>query len=136
MHISGVKYLGFRLECRLTWNLHINHKKDELYSTFVMEQVLRSHLLSRQSALFLSNILIEAYVLYGIQLWAIAKSKPKSVQNIIHKTISGVTWYTRNIKFHEYLEIPTIDEELKLYKGKRLNTHLYFLAKAGVCWQH
>lgn len=47
-------------------------------------------------------------------------------QNNILRVLSSAPWYARNTEIHEYLEVPTIFEEIKRYSNNyrnRLATH-------------
>ncbi|XP_052744844.1 E3 SUMO-protein ligase ZBED1-like [Bicyclus anynana] len=117
-----VKYLGFYLDRRLTWKDHIKNKRDDLNNRF--RNLL--WLLGRQSVLSLNNKLLvycailKPIWLYGIQIWSTASTSNTLViqraQNRILRTIANAPWYSRNTEIHQYLEIPTIQEEIKKHK--------------------
>lgn len=119
-----VKYLGFYMDRRLTWRDHIKHKRNELNYRF--RNLL--WLLGRQSALSLNNKLmvycsiLKPIWLYGIQIWGTASKSNilviQRAQNSILRTIANAPWFTRNTEIHEYLEIPTVIEEINKYNTK------------------
>lgn len=127
-----VKYLGFHLDRRMTWKDHIKTKRNEINIRF--KNLL--WLLGRQAALSLSNKLrvycsiIKPIWTYGIQLWSTASKSNimclQRAQNSILRVLSSAPWYTRNSEIHEYLEIPTILDEVKRYSANyknRLKAH-------------
>ncbi|KAJ8735272.1 hypothetical protein PYW07_006892 [Mythimna separata] len=135
---DSVKYLGLHLDRRLTWSNHIKAKRTEANLQF---QSL-NWLLGRQSPLCLSNKLlvyktiIKPIWTYGIELWGSASNSNIEIlqrfQNIALRTISSAHWFVRNTEIHEYLEMPTVREEVsnvsKRYK-ERLSKHTNELAK-------
>lgn len=135
---DSVKYLGLHLDRRLTWANHIKAKKREANLQFLS----LNWLLGRRSPLSLSNKLlvykaiIKPVWTYGIELWGSASNSNIEIlqrfQNIALRTISNAHWFVRNSEIHEYLEMPTVREEVnknsKRYK-ERLNEHSNELAR-------
>lgn len=135
---DSVKYLGLRLDRRLTWANHIKAKKTEANLQFKGLLWLLGH----QSKLSLSNkllvykVIIKPIWTYGIELWGSASNSNIEIlqrfQNIALRTVSSAHWFVRNAEIHEYLEMPTVKEEVKNYTKKykeRLTTHTNKLAK-------
>ncbi|CAG9124649.1 unnamed protein product [Plutella xylostella] len=137
-HKNCVKYLGLRLDRRLTWAEHIKAKKTEAN----LQYQKLNWLIGRQSPLSLNNKLlvykctIKPIWTYGIQLWGSASNSNLEIlqrfQNKVLRDISGATWYTRNAEIHEYLGMPTVKEEICSYSSKyqdRLQGHTNKLAR-------
>ncbi|CAG9132404.1 unnamed protein product [Plutella xylostella] len=137
-HKKCVKYLGLRLDRRLTWAEHIKAKKTEAN----LQYQKLNWLIGRQSPLSLNNKLlvykctIKPIWTYGIQLWGSASNSNLKIlqrfQNKVLRDISGATWYTRNAEIHEYLGMPTVKEEICSYSSKyqdRLQGHTNKLAR-------
>ena len=134
-----VKYLGMHLDRKLTWKDHIKAKR---------EQANRKlgdmyWLIGRQSSLKLENkILIYKSIIkpiwtYGIELWGSASHSNIEIlqrfQNKALKIIASAPWFIRNTEVHEYLEMPTVKEQINIscitYKT-RLEHHKNELARS------
>ncbi|CAH2217356.1 jg10159 [Pararge aegeria aegeria] len=67
--------------------------------------------------------------LYGIQLWGICSKsnmmRIQRVQNKILRVITDAPWFARNDEIHQYLEMPTVFEEI----GRFCKKHKERLAK-------
>ncbi|KAJ8704396.1 hypothetical protein PYW08_013120 [Mythimna loreyi] len=125
------------LDRRLTWRDHIKAKRQQANKKFGDMYWL----LGRQSTLSLENkLLIYKCILkpiwtYGIQLWGAASHSNLEIlqryQNKVLKTLVNAPWFTRNTEVHDYLEMPTVKEEIErsseAYK-KRLVRHSNYLA--------
>uniref|UniRef100_A0A2A4K8E7 Reverse transcriptase domain-containing protein n=1 Tax=Heliothis virescens TaxID=7102 RepID=A0A2A4K8E7_HELVI len=135
---TSVRYLGLHLDKRLTWANHIKAKRKEADIQFKNLYWL----VGRQSSLSLSNkILIYKAIIkpiwtYGIQLWGSASNSNLEIlqrfQNKALRTICNAPWFTRNIEIHEYLNIPTVKEEVNKYSKNyknRLENHTNELAR-------
>ncbi|CAK1547668.1 unnamed protein product [Leptosia nina] len=136
-HHTTAKYLGMHLDRRLTWRDHIKAKKkqaDKKYRDMYW-------LLGRNSALSLENKLViyksilKPIWTYGIQLWGSASHSNIEIlqrfQNKVLKALSNAPWFTRNTEVHQYLEIPTIKEEIERTAAayrQRLGHHRNHLA--------
>lgn len=131
-HSECVKYLGFHIDRRLTWNEHIKHKRNALN----LKYRKLTWLMGRNSVLSVDNkLLIYCSILkpiwsYGLQIWSTAcKSsimRIQRAQNGIFRDILNAPWFTRNEEIHEYLSMPTIFEEIGTVKSKyatRLSLH-------------
>lgn len=131
-HCECIKYLGFHLDRRLTWKTHIKHKRDEINLKYKNLYWLmgRNSILSLDNKLLLYNAIIKPIWTYGIQLWGIASDSNimclQRAQNHILRSIANAPWFTRNEEIHDYLNMPTIKEELKKHTRRyvqRLANH-------------
>lgn len=133
------KYLGLHLDRKLMWKEHIKAKREQA------DKKMRDlhWLIGRQSSLTLENKLIiykciiKPVWTYGIELWGSASHSNIEIlqrfQNKTLKTLISAPWFIKNSEVHEYLEMPTIREQIeiscKAYKN-RLEVHKNPLAKA------
>ncbi|MXP61690.1 reverse transcriptase family protein [Pantoea sp. Taur] len=119
-----VRYLGFLLDKRLTWNPHTRLKRQELNRRF--SQLYR--LLSRSSHLSLNNkLLIYKTILkpiwtYGLELWGTAKhsniKRIQSFQSKVLRTIVNAPYYVTNRTLHNDLNIPFVLDLIPLKFSK------------------
>ncbi|WP_373424456.1 RNA-directed DNA polymerase [Pantoea sp. Taur] len=122
-----VRYLGFLLDKRLTWNPHTRLKRQELNRRY--SQLYR--LLNRNSHLSLDNkLLIYKTILkpiwtYGLELWGTAKhtniKRIQSFQSKVLRTIVNAPYYVSNKTLHNDLNIPFV---LDLIPSKFSKFHL------------
>jgi hypothetical protein len=133
-----VKYLGFHLDRRLTWASHIKAKRKEADLNFKRLYWLIGRLspLSLTNKLLVYKCIIKPIWTYGIQLWGSASNSNLDIlqrfQNNILRTVSNAPWFAKNSELHEYLNMPTIKEEVNKYATKykeRLQTHTNQLAR-------
>lgn len=127
-HNTVVKYLGFHLDRRQTWKTHIQKKRDELNIRFrSLEWLLnRRSRLSVENKSMIYKVVLKPVWTYGIQLWGTASTSNVEIlqrfQNIVLKTIVDAPWFTKMDDVHEYLQIPTVKEEIlqvtRAYKSK------------------
>lgn len=73
---------------------------------------------------------------YGLELWGTTSNSNIEIlqryQNNIIKLITQAPWFTKNTEVHEYLQMPTIREEIRTRSTKycqRLTNHPNQLAK-------
>ena len=109
-----VRYLGFILDKRLTWNPHTRLKRQQLNRRY--GQLYR--LLNRKSQLSVDNkLLIYKTILkpiwtYGIELWGTAKlsniKRIQSFQSKILRTIVDAPFYVSNKTLHNDLHMPFV----------------------------
>lgn len=134
---DNAKYLGFLLDRRLTWKLHIKQKRDALMFKYRSMNWLmgRNSTLSLDNKLLLYNSILKPIWLYGIQLWGVASPSNiqciQRAQNAILRTIVKAPWFSRNDEIHEYLKTPTIKQEIESHKklySERLARHPNLLA--------
>jgi hypothetical protein len=127
-----VKYLGFHLDRRLTWKLHIKKKRDEinLKCRSLYWLLGRNSVLSVDNKLLIYNSVLKPIWTYGIPLWSTASKSNilclQRVQNGILRTIANAPWFSRNEDIHKHLEVPTIQEEIERHRKKyaeRLTMH-------------
>lgn len=136
-HKECVKYLGMYLDRRQTWKEHIKRKKMEISARVSnMDWLLgRKSRLNLNNKLLIYKSIIKPVWTYGIQLWGTASNSSIEVlqrmQNKILRKICNAPWFTRNVEVHEYLNMPTVKEELRSYSQtykQRLRTHVNKLA--------
>lgn len=118
-HNTVVKYLGFHLDRRQTWKHHIKKKRDELNHRFRSLYWLMGgkSKLSLNNKLIIYKAILKPVWTYGIQLWGSAKHSNIEIlqrfQNSVFKTITNAPWFTKSTEMHEYLEMPSVKEEVK-----------------------
>lgn len=125
------------LDRRLTWRNHIKAKREQANKKFAdMYWLLgRKSTLSLENKLLIYKCILKPIWTYGIQLWGSASHSNVEIlqryQNKVLKTLTNAPWFTRNAEVHEYLEMPTVKEEIErssiAYK-KRLERHSNHLA--------
>lgn len=117
-HQSTVKYLGFHLDRKQTWKVHIQKKRDELNQKYrSLEWLLgRKSRLSVENKLLIYKTVLKPVWTYGIQLWGTASHSNTEIlqrfQNGVLKAIVNAPWFTKMDEVHEYLKIPTVKEEV------------------------
>lgn len=138
-HKNSVKYLGFTLDRRLTWKAHVKAKRAELDARFkslywLLGPHSRLHL---ENKLLVYQSIIKPVWTYGIQIWCTASKSNMAIiqraQNKILRTLANVPWFVTNKEIHEYLEVPSVDEEIKRTGRRyleRLKYHVNPLAQA------
>lgn len=131
-HSNSVKYLGLHLDRRLTWQKHIETKRDEINLKYKGLYWLlgRNSKLSLDNKILIYKAVIKSVWTYGIQLWGATCvsniNKIQRSQNYILKQISNAPWFIRNSEIHKYLHMPTVKEEIETFAGKyktRLENH-------------
>jgi hypothetical protein len=135
---TSARYLGLHLDRRLTWAKHIKTRRKEAD----LHYKRLYWLIGRQSPLTLTNKLlvyksiIKPIWTYGIELWGTASNSNLEIlqrfQNNVLRAISIAPWFARNTEIHEYLQMPTIKEEVNRYCVKykeRLHKHTNELAR-------
>ncbi|KAJ8730540.1 hypothetical protein PYW08_001953 [Mythimna loreyi] len=142
---TTVKYLGIHLDKKLTWREHIKAKRDQ--ANIKLREFY--WLIGRQSSLSLENKLliyksiIKPVWTYGIELWGSASHSNIEIlqrfQNKALKILINAPWFTKNTEVHEYVEMPTVKEQIdqscKIYK-QRLKRHKNQLARALMNTDH
>lgn len=132
--------------CEIPWiplgqtiNLEQSHKKkrDELNLKFKNLYWLlgRRSVLSVDNKLLIYNSILKPIWTYGIPLWgSAAKSNImclQRAQNNVLKAICNPPWFIKTSEVHDYLGVPTVQEEIASYKMKyklRLANHPNSLA--------
>lgn len=136
-HNDVAKYLGMHLDRKQTWQIHIKKKRDELNMRFrsLMWLMGRHTKLSLNNKVLLYKTVLKPVWTYGIELWGTASNSNVEIlqrfQNAVFRTISNAPWFVKTAEIHDYLEMPTIKEEIakssKRYKT-RLSKHVNKLA--------
>lgn len=134
---EDIKYLGLRLDRRLTWRKHILAKRKQLDIQFKKMYWLlgrKSKLWNRYKLLLYKMILKPSWT-YGLQLWGVSsKSNVKIIerfQNKLLRNILNIPQYISNKFIYRDLKIETVgDEIMKLSKNyqERLYYHPNHLA--------
>lgn len=132
-----VKYLGLRIDRRLTWESHIKAKKQHLK----IKTKKLFWLLGPQSQLSLRNkLLIYKAILkpvwtYGVQLWGTAANSNIEIlqryQSITLRSILNAPWFVSNKTIHDDLKIPPVKDEIRKLSAnylERLSNHVNPLA--------
>lgn len=137
-HKTCVKYLGCHLDRGLYWKTHILTKKEELTLKYRDLQWLLGgpSKLSLENKLLIYKTVLKPIWMYAIELWGSASSSNVEIlqrfQNKVLRNITSAPWFTRNTEIHEYLEMPTVKQEienrLRHYK-RRLQQHSNPLAQ-------
>lgn len=132
-HANEAKYLGMTLDAKLRWKAHVKKKKAELVLKFRKMYWLmgRHSKMSIQNKLTLYNQVLKPVWTYGVQLWGCtAQSNRDSIQrfqnNVLRCCVDAYR-YTRNVRLHKELRIPTVDEVIKMQAiahHKRLQVHV------------
>lgn len=132
-HNTSVKYLGFHLDRRQTWKIHIQKKRDELnFRSRSLEWLMgRNSRLSVENKVMIYKAILKPIWTYGIQLWGSAKTSNIEIlqrfQNSVLKTIVNAPWFTRMDEVHDYLKILTVKEQIaksiSSYKERISNHH-------------
>lgn len=131
-HHEVVKYLGMHLDCRLTWRKHIQTKREEinLKHKGLYWMMGRNSTLSIDNKLLIYKTMLKPVWTYGIQLWGSACASNimimQRVQNYILKHISSAPWFVRTTELHNFLDMPTVKEEIQTYGAnykQRLQKH-------------
>jgi hypothetical protein len=132
-----VKYLGIRLDRRLTWRKHIISERKQL------DLWLRNlyWILGRKSQLTLNNkLLVYKAILkpvwtYGIQLWGTASNSNLEIlewfQTKVLRIITGAPWFVENAVIKRDLQISTVQQKANRYSTiyrKRISPHPNALA--------
>jgi hypothetical protein len=114
-----VKYLGLRLDRRLTW-----HKRKQLGITLTKLYWLigRKSKLSTSNKLLIYKTLLKPIWTYGIQLWGTAyTSNIEILERFQSKALCMIVyapWYVPNIVIRRDLQIPTVKEEIHRYSSQ------------------
>lgn len=129
---DSVKYLRLHLDRRLTWQKHIEYKRNEINLKYKGLYWLlgRNSKLSLENKLLIYKSVIKPVWTYGIQLWGATCNsninKIQRAQNYILKQVGNTPWFIRNSEVHEHLSMPTVKEEIKSSSKKyksRLEDH-------------
>jgi len=121
---TKVKYLGFHLDQRLTWNTHIQAKRRQLDINFRQLHWLlgRNSKLSLNKKLLLYKVVFKLIWSYGVQLWGCIKpTRPKTIQRFQSKLLRNIVnapWYIYNQLLHPDLHIPIITDEIQRISTK------------------
>lgn len=124
---DDVKYLGLHLDRKLTWKKHLTTKRDELN----LKHRKLNWIIGRRSKLSLYNkllvykIILKPVWTYGIELWGTAsksnREKIQRFQNKCLRAIANAGWYHRNYEIHDYLQVNSVEEEIKRRSASQLN---------------
>lgn len=132
-HANEAKYLGMTLDVKLRWKEHVKRKKAELVLKFRKMYWLmgRHSKMSIQNKLTLYNQVLKPVWTYGSQLWGCTAQSNRDIiqrfQNNVLRCCVDAYRYTRNIRLHEELHIPTVNEAIKkqaIAHHKRLKVHV------------
>lgn len=111
-----VKYLGFHLDKRLTWNMHTKTKRTELNRRYgLLRRILGpTSKLSTENKLTLYKTILRPIWTYGIELWGTAKqTNVNRIQAFQSKTLRRITnapFYVTNETLHRDLNIPYVSD--------------------------
>lgn len=117
---SAVKYLGMFLDRKLTWGIHINKKLSECYTrlSLLYPLINRKSKLKITCSTLLYKSLIRPIIMYGSVIWGTASkthiNKIQVMQNKILRIICNASWFVRNDQLHTELQIPHIEEIIKV----------------------
>jgi hypothetical protein len=129
---DDVKYLGLRLDRRLTWHKNIFTKRKQLGLTLTKMHWLlgRQSQLSTSNKLLLYKTILKPLWTYGIQLWGTASISNVEIleifQSKVLRMIVDAPWYVPNTLIRRDLHCPTAKEEIRRFSshyGARLRTH-------------
>jgi len=130
---SEVTYLGLHLDQRLTWQAHINAKRQQLKSRVKKYYWLigQTSQLSVENKLLLYKTILKPIWTYCTELWGCSKpSNTKILQAFQSKTLRLITnapWYVNNQTLHTDLSIPYINKVIstaaKKSRDRNLNHH-------------
>lgn len=132
-----VKYLGMHLDRRMTWRHHINTKRTSLNLRFgkLFWLIGRHSTLTLENKLLVYKTILKPVWSYGIQLWGTASKSNIEIfqrfQNKVLRVLVNSPWYVRNSEIHEYLNMPTVKDEISRFSKKyqnRLESHVNHLA--------
>lgn len=132
-HANEAKYLGMTLDAKLRWKAHVKKKKEELVLKLRKMYWLmgRRSKLSIQNKLTLYNQVLKPVWTYGVQLWGCTAQSNRDIiqrfQNNVLRSCVDAYRYTRNVRLHKELGIPTVNEVIKaraIAHHKRLQIHV------------
>ena len=109
-----VRYLGFLLDRRLTWNPHTRLKRQELNRRYgqLYRLLNRKSKLSGENKLLIYKTILKPIWTYGLELWGTAKfsniKRIQSFQSKVLRTIVNAPFYVTNKTLHHDLNIPFI----------------------------
>lgn len=130
--LHETKYLGMRLDQRLTWKQHIIAKKKEINRLIASMYWLigRNSTLTIDNKLLIYKAIIKPTWSYGAQLWGCAKTTNIKIiqrcQNKVLRIITNAPWFVRNDDLHRDLNVPTVIAEIRRYALRhedRLHRH-------------
>lgn len=134
-----VKYLGLRIDCRLTWKDHIKSKRKEIdIKTKKMYWLIGpKSQLSLENKVRLYKTVLKPVWSYGIELWGTASnSNIEILQRYQSKTLrllSNAPWFVSNNCIHNDLDVANIKDEIARLSSSylnRLSNHTNILAIA------
>ena len=123
-YANTAKYLGFTLDAKLKWKEHVKKKIEELKINLRKMYWLFSpnSNISLKNKLLLYQQILKPKWTYGIQIWGCtAKSNIKLIQTFQNKVLRLITnspWYIRNDDIHRDLDIPYVNDVIKIYAKK------------------
>ena len=109
-----VRYLGFLLDKRLTWNPHTRLKRQELNQRYgqLYRLLSRTSHLSIENKLLIYKTILKPIWTYGLELWGTAKhsniKRIQSFQSKVLRTIVNAPYYVTNKTLHHDLNIPFV----------------------------
>jgi hypothetical protein len=109
---SEVKYLGLHLDKKLTWEKHIETKRQQMNMKLREMSCLmnRKSKLSLKNKLLLYKSIITPIWIYGVQLWGCTKPSNTQIirrlQSKVLRTITNASWYVSNPTLHIDLKVP------------------------------
>jgi hypothetical protein len=114
------KYLGLRLDSRLTWTQHIDKKRKQI-DLWIIRRKFPTLL---ESKVLLYKTIIKPIQTYGTELWGCASNshiaKMQRRQSEILRMITNAPWYVTNQTLHDNLKVSFIKD---IIQEKSINHH-------------
>jgi hypothetical protein len=115
---TEAKYLGLYLDQKLTWQKHVQTKRQKLNLRLreISWRLGRKSNLSIENKLLLYKCIIKPIWTYGIQLWGCIKPANTKIiqifQSKVLRLITNAPWYVSNLTLHNDLQIPFVIEDI------------------------